>query len=345
MTSCYSILRYVLPVVLVVAPVTTTAVIRHVDRVDDDESRCEDPITPGGPSLRVFKLEDTLKHLFPPQNDDLPEHLKYSLHMDQAGAINTDYTLYNIFPANLVNDFPVGSEYGGQSEAALVFPDNPSRIQPIDSCNGGWLLFYTNITEVNSKPIIMTGLESIDDRVVNGFCNYTFVWNRDFTKVEINSGFNSLFGVVIGTMFDLFIELSAELEPYWAWKFGISIPRRKQLSEEEYNELDRICCPVAMDDPTNPCWGEATLGVNGSACETISMACPGKISLTDAQPCGMWKRVTSGILGFPDYGTYSMFPIGDKYGNPTPFFDKYVEVLKNMSGLDELFYGQQEPCE
>jgi len=347
MKSCYSILRYFLPVVLVVTPVTTSAVIRHVDRVDDDESRCEDPVNPGGPSLRVIKLENTLKHLFPPQSDGLPEYVKYSQFMDQSGAVNTDYSLYNTFPVNLINDIPVGVEYAGLSESALVFPDNPNRIQAINSCDGGWLSFYTDITEVNSKPLLMTGLESIHDRVRYNLCSLNLVWNRDFTKFEITSGFKNIVGVgvALGAVGDFLMKLSNELEPYWAWKFGVSIPRRKRLSEEEYNELDQICCPAAMDNLTNPCWGEATLGLNGSTCETISMACPGKISLADAKPCGMWKRINRGIVGFPEYGTYFMFPIGDKYGNPTPFFDIHMEVLKNISGLDEVFYGQEEPCE
>eukprot|EP00554_Chaetoceros_debilis_P011097 CAMPEP_0194108906 /NCGR_PEP_ID=MMETSP0150-20130528/8532_1 /TAXON_ID=122233 /ORGANISM="Chaetoceros debilis, Strain MM31A-1" /LENGTH=348 /DNA_ID=CAMNT_0038797731 /DNA_START=14 /DNA_END=1060 /DNA_ORIENTATION=- len=272
-------------------------------------------------SYKLYNSQDVLQNMDSPYESnaevgDFPPHLQYTFGFDQTGIVHPQEK--------------VGMTSGGDPEFAGVltsgtwtkktkkrFFSNPADeyLQKFNRCGSGWSLFADNMAYQFSKKrwVDKTGNSFLDMISKNGYdtCELHFEWNQDLTSAKITNYFES----TPTPMGKSFMSLSIELAPYWRWKFGFEISKKE---EKEAKLMDGKCCP------SDSCRGKATLGEDGP-CETISMAC-GEILDDDVNQCPFFvrKNKIAGIKKIANY--YYVYPLGDKYGNPTPYFKHFIEA-------------------
>mmetsp|Transcript_21652 Transcript_21652/g.31611 ORF Transcript_21652/g.31611 Transcript_21652/m.31611 type:complete len:365 (+) Transcript_21652:36-1130(+) len=303
-----------------------------------------------GYKVAKYPIENVLQEmLLPPVTapgiGDIPAHLQYIVGLDQSGAVDTGTRM------NLADP-----EYAATLSSGEFKPSDDGGFadQEINRCynqnGGGWsMLDIESFTPSNSGGGFFAKFMSRSDSTlsnsgrgffskINGnddLCTLTFKWNKDSTEAKIDGYFNALVGDSLGGFADEATRVSIELRPYWKWKFGIAM---EKSMEKNAAKLDMKCCPPS-DIGSSQCLGAATLGKEGSPCETISMAC-GKIKKKHAGKCAMYERVNKlgGIVPIPGFSGYLAYPLADRYGNPTPYNEFYFDAIK-AKGVETLFHG------
>jgi hypothetical protein len=272
-------------------------------------------------SYKLYNSEDVIQNLDSPavsnaRIGDFPPHLQYTLGLDQTGIVHPNEK--------------IGMTSGGDPEFAGIFTTGTwtkktkkrffsapvdEYLQELNRCGSGWSFFADNMTYKFSKNrcVDKTGNFFLHMIAKSGYdtCKLNFKWNQDLTSAKISNYFESTPNPISKYL----MSLSVELAPYWRWKFGFEISKKE---EKEAKLMDGKCCP------SDSCRGKATLGGDGP-CETISMAC-GEILDDDVNQCPFFIRKNK-IAGIEKtLNSYNVYPLGDKYGNPTPYFKHFIEA-------------------
>ena len=278
--------------------------------------------------VRYFPTSDVLQSsLKPPttfpDGTPIPPHLQYTIYLDQAHILT---------PSILAGS-------AGDPEAAAVLSAGEwsadNKNQEISRCFGGsWMFFHTNVTQVLGNDLINTGAGMFTRMTTSKegdyrYCPLTFHWNEDYTKFSISGYFNEVFksNRLASFLRERGYKLTAELKPYWAWKFGLPV---EDSEIPQLEDLDQKCCPPKDE---TACLGGDTIGKPG--CETISKAC-GRVSSKDLPQCAMWVRKNK--ITIVPVGYYHIYPIGDANGEPTGFFPAYLDAM-SQAHVKDIFYG------
>lgn len=304
-------------------------------------------IVGSGISITKYDINGTLINMLKPPAVG-PEHLQYIIGLDQAGLAAAETGIKTADP-----------EYA----ATLSSGTFDRNVQKINRCyGGGWSMFDVKSTELptNNSTLSNTGRGFLSEISRNDKkCNLTFTWNKEFSKASISGYMDALvagkaqeipfvpgivadfFGGVTEAASNRFSALSIELTSYWKWKFGLDVESSK-LSDAE--KKDFKCCPPKKNS-NHSCLGPNKLGKEGQ-CETISKAC-GDIKQENFAICAMYERKNSLKPSLlkpkwmdipPEYKGYLVYPLADKYGTPTPFYEFYMDAVK-AQGLKTVFHG------
>ena len=198
-------------------------------------------------------------------------------------------------------------------------------------------MYWNDVEKVKDGVLLLATGKKFFERLATSshpdHCALTFEWNENLSKAVIKGYFEELLGWLFGSVVGRVITLTVELEPFWAWKFGVESVGT--LSEAQLQELDDVCCRPS----TASCEGPAVLG-KGDECDTISVACTAILSPDQMATCAMWKRwnLLGGFLPIPGNAFYFGYPLGDKSLNPTGFFDSYVQAFIDV-GVTRVFHG------
>mmetsp|Transcript_28014 Transcript_28014/g.42936 ORF Transcript_28014/g.42936 Transcript_28014/m.42936 type:complete len:329 (-) Transcript_28014:716-1702(-) len=269
--------------------------------------------------------------------EGIPAHLQYIVGLDQDTAV--------------VHGFSGGFPFADPEYAiALSSGTFNGRKQKLNRCHGGaWTFYDVETTELHKtkswlppRKLTATGRDFLTKiSGTDSDCTLTFGWNEDFSEAKIDGYWDSNIDNShfrgIANSFDLVIEM----EPYWRWKFnGVDMEPGtwNRLNPSKLEKMDAMCCPPKEN---NQCLGENKLGVEG-LCETISTAC-GEVSEENLSACVMFTRrnlFPGGFLEIPIMSNYPVYPLADRYGNPTPYNKFYGDAV-SARGVETIFHGTE----
>lgn len=288
--------------------------------------------TISGINVVKYPVSEVIKQMPKPLTPEgVPPHLQYIVGLDQDGAVVQGTGIMNADPEYAIT-LSSGTFDGTKSV--------------MNRCYGGeWSLY--DVADKNlikrkfegPRTLSSTGRDFLDKMSgSDSDCSLTFDWNEDFSEASITGYWESAVPQEQIGLWNSALDLRIELEPYWRWKFsGVDMEpgRFNSLKKSKMKKLDEKCCPPKESDQ---CLGENKLGVEGP-CETISMAC-GEIDEDDISACGMFRRRNMSPLGFeiPIMGGYPIYPLADRYGNPTPY-NKFYEDAVSARGIETIFHG------
>jgi hypothetical protein len=288
--------------------------------------------TIGGINVVKYPVSEVITRMPKPLTPDgVPAHLQYIVGLDQDGAV---------VPGTGV---PLADPEYAISLSSGTFD---GKKQTLNRCYGGEWTFY----DVATKKLIKEEGEGLRTLTATGRdfltqisgsdsdCSLYFNWNEDFSEAVITGYWEPAVAENQVKLFNAALDLKIELEPYWRWKFsGVDMEPGifNRLNRWQLKKLDEKCCPPKDN---NQCQGENKLGVEGP-CETISTAC-GEIDEDDLSACIMYKRRNVNPLGFeiPIMSNYPIYPLADRYGNPTPY-NKFYEDAVSARGIETIFHG------
>jgi hypothetical protein len=273
--------------------------------------------TVGNWTISKYPIKNVLQEMSLPSiasDTIVPPHLQYIIGLDQSGLIDS------------WNSLPVSDpEYGIALSSGVFTPDGDKLKQVINRCRGGgWIFFDYDSKKLDwHNSLTFTGrdfFENINDD--DERCELTFTWDKARTKAIITG-----YWAPSASFMDQVMTLDISLQPYWQWKFGLK-------TKGNYKNLDEKCCPPTKD---KSCSGAGTLGVEGTPCETISMAC-GEIAEKNASKCAMFKRSNYSLGGLLPLFGYLAYPLADRYGEATSYNSHYLSAVRSR-GVDTLFHG------